>query len=166
MTGKMECFECDNPQSFKGKRVVHKYKESGLDYITLVGIEEFKCPKCGAVYFEIPKLKELHALIAETLLKKNSVLSGAEIRFLRKELGYSTAQFGQLISYDPKSLSRIENGHQKVTDTFDRLVRMAYATGQRDLNYNIHDLLMSNGGVKFKRLELETSKSGWELKAA
>ena len=144
MKGKMECFECDNPHDFKGRKIIHKYKESGLDYVTLFGIEEFKCPKCGAVYFQIPKINQLNALVAGMILKKEQVLTGAEIRFLRKQLGYSTTQFGRLISYDPKSLSRIENGHQKVTMTFDRLVKMAYATGKRDLNYNLHDLLLGD----------------------
>jgi putative zinc finger/helix-turn-helix YgiT family protein len=161
---KMECFECENPHPFKGRRIVHKYKESGLEHITLSGIEEFKCPQCGAVYLEIPKAKQLNALIAEMLLKRDQVLSGAEIRFLRKQLGYSSEQFGKLISYDPKSLSRIENGHQKVTSTFDRLVKMAYATGKRDLNYNLHDLFLSHG-IKYRKLELSwVSGEDWEVK--
>ena len=164
MKGKMECFECENPNEFKGHRIVHKYKESGLDYITLSGVEEFKCPHCGAVYLDIPKIKQLNTLIATMILKKEQVLSGAEIRYLRKQLGYSTAQFGRLISYDPKSLSRIENGHQKVTATFDRLVRMAYATGKRDLNYNLHDLLLGEG-IRYRRLELSLqSGEDWEVK--
>jgi putative zinc finger/helix-turn-helix YgiT family protein len=160
----MECFECDNKTPFSGRSVIHKYKESGLDYITLIGIEEFKCPQCGAVYFEIPKVKQLNTLIADMLMKKERVLTGAEIRFLRKQLGYSTSQFGKLISYDPKSLSRIENGHQKVTSTFDRLVRMAYATGRRDLNYNLHDFLMGQG-LRYKRLEF-VMEDEWAVKKA
>lgn len=83
---------------------------------------------------------------------------------MRKQLGYSTQQFGKLISYDPKSLSRIENGHQKVTTTFDRLVRMAYASGKQDLNYNLHDFLMGQG-IRYKRLELVMDKE-WEVKKA
>lgn len=60
MKGKMECFECENPHEFRGRRIVHKYKESGLSHITLSGVEEFKCPQCGAVYLEIPKVKQLN----------------------------------------------------------------------------------------------------------
>lgn len=166
MKDKMECVECDNPQALSGRKVAHKYKESGLDYITLIGVAEYKCPKCGAVYFEIPKVKQLNALIADMLLKKKGVLSGAEIRYLRKQLGHSTAQFGRLISYDPKTLSRIENGHQNISSTFDRLVRMAYASGQRDLNYNLHDFLLGEG-IRYKRLELALhGNQGWEVKKA
>jgi putative zinc finger/helix-turn-helix YgiT family protein len=164
MKGKMECFECENPRPFKGRRIVHKYKESGLEYITLSGVEEFTCPVCGAVYLEIPKAKQLNSLIAEMLIKKEKILCGTEIRFLRKQLGYSTEQFGKLLSYDPKSLSRIENGHQKVTATFDRLMRMAYATGNRDLNYNLHDLFLGHG-IRYRRLELAwVSGKDWEVK--
>ena len=70
MKDKMECFECENKSPFKGRRVVHKYKESGLDFITLIGIEKFKCPECGAEYCEIPKVKQLNSLIADTIMKK------------------------------------------------------------------------------------------------
>lgn len=164
MKGKMECYECEYPDKFKGHRIVHKFKESGLDFITLIGVEEFKCPQCGAVYLEIPKIKQLQELIADMITKKEQMLSGAEIRFLRKQLGYSTIQFGKLISYDPKSLSRLENGHQKVTSTFDRLVRMAYVTGKRDLNYNLHDFLLGHG-VRYRRLEFEMDADDeWEIK--
>ncbi|OFZ81393.1 MAG: hypothetical protein A2583_05830 [Bdellovibrionales bacterium RIFOXYD1_FULL_53_11] len=166
MKRKMECFECEYPEPFSGRHSVHKYKETGLDNITLVGVEEFKCPKCGAVYFDIPKIKQLNALIADMIMKKGQVLSGAELRYLRKQMGYSTNLFGRLIAYDPKSLSRIENGHQKVTSTFDRLVRMAYATGRRDLNYNLHDFLLKNG-IKYRRLELKIADGcDWEVKMA
>jgi len=164
MKTKMECIECDYSKPLKGARIIHKYKESGLDYITLAGIEEFKCPQCGAVYFEIPKVRQLHKLISNMIMQKASILTGPEIRFLRKELGYSTEQFGRLISYDSKTLSRIENGHQKVTPTFDKLIRMAYVTGQRDLSYNLHDYLLGNG-LKYRRLELSIKGSeDWELK--
>jgi putative zinc finger/helix-turn-helix YgiT family protein len=164
MKNKMECFECENPIPFKGRMIVHKYKESGLDYVTLLGVEEFKCPQCGAIYFEVPKIKQLNTLIADMILQKDQTISGDEVRFLRKQLGYSTAQFGKLISYDPKSLSRIENGHQKITSTFDRLIRMAYASGKRDLNYNFHDLLLGEG-VHFKRLEIVRHQNqDWEVK--
>jgi putative zinc finger/helix-turn-helix YgiT family protein len=164
MKEKMECAECEYPHELKGKRIVHKYKESGLEYITLAGITEYKCPQCGAVYLQIPKLKQLHSLIADMIMRKEATLTGKEVRFLRKQLGYSTEQFGKLLSYDPKTLSRIENGAQKISGTFDRLVRMAYASGRRDLNYNLHDFLMGNG-IRYKRLELAFQRGeDWEVK--
>jgi len=166
MKTKMECYECENPSAFSGHKIIHKYKESGLDYITLVGIEEFRCPECGATYLEIPKIKQLNSFLASMVMKKEHTLSGAEIRFLRKQLGYSTAQFGKLISYDPKSLSRLENGHQKISSTFDRLVRMAYGTGKRDLSYNLHDFLLGEG-LRYRRLELSMdADQEWEVKKA
>lgn len=161
---KMECLECDFPHELKARRVVHKYKECGLNFVTLTGVSEFKCPQCGAVYFEIPQVAQLNRMIADSIMKKQSLLSSPELRFLRKQLGYSTEQFGRLLSYDPKTLSRIENGHQKITPTFDRLVRMAYGTGRRDLNYNLHDFLLGQG-VQYRRLEFSLQAGeDWTLK--
>jgi len=163
-TTKMECVACDNAEVLKGKRTIHKYKECGLDYVTLTGILEFKCLKCGEVYLEIPNLQQLHHLIAKALMKKSTNLNGTEVRYLRKELGYSTEQFSKLISYDSKSLSRIENGHQKITSTFDRLIRMAYASGKRDLDYDLHDYLLGKDGGLCRHLELTLKGDEWNLK--
>lgn len=39
MKAKIACVACDCPQGLKGKRIIHNYKVSGLDYVTLAGIQ-------------------------------------------------------------------------------------------------------------------------------
>ena len=47
----MTCSMCDNKKSLKKTKITHKYKECGLDNVTLVGVEHFRCEKCGEEYF-------------------------------------------------------------------------------------------------------------------
>jgi len=86
MKKNQDCIECDFEGNLRASKVVHKYKESGLDYITLVGVEEAKCPSCGGIYLHIPNQHTLHDLIASVLMRRSGVLTGREVRFLRKQL--------------------------------------------------------------------------------
>jgi transcriptional regulator with XRE-family HTH domain len=58
----------------------------------------------------IPNVAQLHGLIAEKLLLKNGLLTGQEIRFLRKNAGLSGKDFARYIEVHPAHLSRVENG--------------------------------------------------------
>jgi putative transcriptional regulator len=163
----MHCSMCDNPKALVRKTVTHKYKESGLTNVILAGVEHFRCDKCGEEYFGYGNMEKLHEAIADVLLQKKDLLIGAEVRFLRKHLGYSGTMFAKLIGYDDASLSRLETGAQPVTRTFDHLVRFSVASKLPDRNYDLHDLILKGQGIKASRIELKaTAKGDWELKAA
>ena len=158
---------CDNKNPLKSVKITHKYKECGLDNVTLIGIEHFRCDQCGEEYFGYGNIEKLHQAIADILLRKKDLLVGAEVRFLRKHLGYSGTMFAKLIGYDDASLSRLENGGQPVTRTFDHLVRFSVASKAPDRNYDLHDLLLKGEGVETGRIQLIMAKNGdWRPKAA
>ncbi len=158
---------CENKKALKGSKITHKYKECGLDHVTLVGVEHFRCGECGEEYFGFGNLEKLHTTIAHVLLRKKDLLTGAEVRFLRKHLGYSGTMFAKLIGYDDASLSRLENGAQPITRTFDHLVRFLVASKLPDRNYDLHDQILSGGGVEARRIELKAKAGGlWELRVA
>ena len=46
----------------------YRYDECGLKYVTLVGIEITRCPKCGNYEITIPRIEELHQLLAKVLI--------------------------------------------------------------------------------------------------
>ena len=117
----MLCLNCENKKALKKQVTNYKYKESGLDNVVLVDITVMKCELCGEECYNFGDLEQLHNKIAELLLKKADLLIGKEIRFLRKNLGYSGAMFAHLLGYSHETLSRIENASQKVTESFDRL---------------------------------------------
>ncbi len=157
---------CESKKPLKGSRITVKYKDCGLDNVTLIGVTSYKCNHCGEEYLSYGNIEILHRIIAQILLRKGGNLTGREIRFLRKQLGYSGKMFARLIGYEHETLSRIENGKNSVTSAFDRVVRFAVADRIHDRNYDLHDEILK-GGEKFKRIELVSTRQGdWKLKLA
>lgn len=74
---------------------------------------------------------ELMKSIAESILLKPTSLSGAEIRFLRKNLAMKINEFSQLLGVDRVTVSRWENDHEKPSRSADRLIRLTYAVEAR-----------------------------------
>ena len=127
MKSKERCGKCEGQIMERLATVDRPYpfKMSGLSKVYLAGIHIRKCTSCRAESPVIPKLGKLNDLIARDLVKKPALLTGEEIRFLRKNAGFPAKTFAELVGVDPKHLSRVENGH---TDTLgvpaDRLVRV------------------------------------------
>ena len=82
--------------------------------------------KCGNGHqeVEIPNAEQLHRLLVNLLIRKRSVLTGSEIRFLRKELVMSGKVFAQQLGMTAEHLSRLETGRRQITSTTDLLVRL------------------------------------------
>ena len=157
----MKCTNCESKKELKKVISNYKYKECGLDNVVLAGVSTIKCEQCGEEYYNFGDIEQLHNKIAEILLTKADLLTGKEIRFLRKNLGYSGALFAHLIGYSHESLSRLENGAQKVTESFDRLVRFAVADKLcKDRSYDLHDVILNNCGQKLVRIELHRNTKG------
>lgn len=112
----------------------YRYGLSGLDNVLLVGIEVRECRKCRAQVPVIPKIAELHQAIAMDLALKKGLLTGKEVRFLRKNAGIAANQFAALIGVDSAHLSRVENGKLKsfsvATDKLARAIATATSNGQ------------------------------------
>lgn len=88
----------------------YAYTLSGLP-VSLSGIRVCRCAGCGEEMPIIPRIEELHDLISEMVVKKGGLLSGNEVRFLRKHAGYAAKDFADLIRIGASHLSRVENGH-------------------------------------------------------
>ena len=56
---------------------------------------------------------------------------GQQVRRARRAAGWTLAEFGQRIGYDPGQISRIENGKRPPTDRAVRPERMAVEPGNR-----------------------------------
>jgi putative zinc finger/helix-turn-helix YgiT family protein len=163
----MKCLCCENKKALKKSKSVYKYKDCGLNNVVLFDITIMKCENCGEEYLNFGNTNVLHDTIATILLQKHDLLIGKEIRFLRKHLGYSGVMFANLIGFAHETLSRIENGSQKVTASFDHLIRFAVANKFSDHNYDLHDHILNKKGKKLSRIELkQTTKGEWQLKKA
>lgn len=167
--GFMRCSYCENKKELKKSKTNYRYKEAGLDNIVLKGITVVRCDNCGEEYYNFGDIEQLHDKIAEILLTKAGLLTGKEIRFLRKHIGYSGAMFARLTGYTSETISRLENGQQKVTKSFDRMLRFVVISKlpKKDRCYDLHDIILNDSGNKLTRIELKkTDKGCWEEKIA
>jgi putative zinc finger/helix-turn-helix YgiT family protein len=119
------CWSCEKPlKVIKGKP--YHYTESGLKNIILHGINQYECTACGEKAAEIPRVEDLHFVISKILVCKKTLLSGCEIRFLRKEMGLKSNVMAKILSVDPSTLSRWENAKGPVDESSDKLLRVIY----------------------------------------
>ena len=164
----MYCSMCESSKKLQSKTLKqYRYKESGLDNIILSGIKEFSCRDCEEIHYSYGNVEELHKLIASYLIKKDSILSGKELKFLRKYLGYSGAVFSKLIGYEAEHLSRLEHGKAIIQEVFDRLVRLLVSQRIPERDYNLQDLFLDGKLMKITWLEFSISpKKGWVFKKA
>jgi putative zinc finger/helix-turn-helix YgiT family protein len=160
------CPECDNVLEILKKRPYH-YTESGLDYIWLSGISQYKCRKCGEIYTEIPHVDELHLLIGKNIVCKKELLTGPEVRFLRKEIGMKSKDMAAALSMEPETYSRWENGKQVIAAPHDKNLRMLYVmnaseTMGRVLSQNsrsiLHDIAARKAPKKSKKVQFKPSE--------
>jgi putative zinc finger/helix-turn-helix YgiT family protein len=131
----MKCLTCGKPmQSHKEN---YHYKESGLPNVVLVNVEVRTCANCGAREVVVPRLDELHRTIARTLVTKDAKLGAAQIRFLRKYLGWSSADFATYMAVQPETISRWEAGTQEMGAVSERLLRLLVANREPVMEYPV-----------------------------
>jgi transcriptional regulator with XRE-family HTH domain len=105
-------------------RAPYRYPLSGLTHLRLAGIAVFRCPACGDERPVIPRIGELHRVVARLLVRKPGRLTAEEIRFLRKHAGFPGYKFAKLLGVSPAYLSRVENRRRgALSATADRLAR-------------------------------------------
>jgi len=120
------CCELDCGGTMEGRKGEYRYVESGLDSVVLKDILVFHCTTCNAIAPEIPAVGILHRTIAFKLLLKKTLLTGAEVRFLRKFCGYSVSDFAEIMGSSKSVVCRWETkNHGASTDRTVRLLVMA-----------------------------------------
>ncbi|WP_428261338.1 type II TA system antitoxin MqsA family protein [Haliangium sp.] len=163
----MKCLMCGADMKTTIEDV--EYDEVGLPGVTLVGIEVSRCPACGEVEKAIPMLEGLHRALAMTIITKPGRLSGVEIKFLRKFLGFSGEDFAEVTGADPSTVSRWENDKQPMNAQADRLLRMMVMYGDRVQTYSLKMLAevgkeQSPSTTRYKARRAESS--GWHADIA
>ena len=144
------------------------YELSGLDDIRLSGVKIHRCRKCKTETPMIPRIAELHRVIARILLNKPGRLKGQEIRFLRKFAGKSSQQFAELVGVDPATLSRAECDKRAFGASADKLVRVI-AGAVRHMKESNAVALMAPQPARdtiWRQVTLEPTDSTWQEAAA
>ena len=161
----MKCPQCGH--QMKTARENYLYRECGLANVTLVDIEVCRCPNCGEHEAVIPRIEQLHHVIATTVAKKVPRLTKEEIRFLRKYLGWSGGDFAEHMGVSPETVSRWENGSAAMGPSAERLLRLAALTREPASDYSL-DVLKDVAQKKpaAQRLHVKVHKGSWTAQAA
>jgi DNA-binding transcriptional regulator YiaG len=142
----------DHNHSFCNSRVhtatsakPYHFLDSGLPNVYLVGVKYWVCGKCGAQSAEIPAPEQLMNVIGESVVMKAGILTGPEIKFLRKRVGKKAADFAALINKTPEHFSKLETGGLPLAESTDKLIRLTYG-------------LLSGNGELFARISAKVEE--------
>jgi DNA-binding transcriptional regulator YiaG len=152
----------------------YHFVESGLPNVYLVGIDYRICPKCKLQAADIPALDDLMVKLARAVVRQESPLSGAEIRFLRKRLRKKSVDFANIIGVTPEHYSRLESVREdhNPSGSADKLIRLYYSLLSGDetlkdtMNSNIEAYMASlHGEEQPLSVRAELHKDEWEAEA-
>src|SRR5262249_52236287 len=161
----MKCIKCG--ATMRVRKESYRYDESGLKHVTLVGVEVARCPHCDNYEISIPRIEELHRLIAKLLIDKSTRFTGEEVRFLRKSLGWSGSDFAKHMGVAEEPVSRWENDAAPIGPQADRLLRFLVAQGKLTTSYPTERLQQINlRKATATRLKLATKQKHWMVQAA
>ena len=114
--------------------------EAGLPHVLLQGVERIECVNCDELSgVAIPRIEELHRLLARVYLHVKRRLHGNEVRFLRKYLGWSGRQFADHMSATPETISRWESGDRQMSIAHQRLLLLYVANVEPVESYSVED---------------------------
>ena len=157
----MKCVQCSGPMT--SRRESYDYAACGLPVI-LDGVTVHRCEMCGEHEVALPRIEELHRVIARSVIRRSTRLSPKEIRFLRKWLGHSGEDLAELMGVTPEQVSRWENGKRDMGATADRLLRMLVATTEpRDEYSPEHWRRLRDRSSAPPKLHVRPSRSGWRI---
>jgi putative zinc finger/helix-turn-helix YgiT family protein len=161
----MTCIMCG--AQMKTERENFRYDASGLPGVTLVGVEVSRCPPCGEYEVAIPQIEDLHKAIAQALIRKTSPLDAAEIRYLRKYLGWSGVDFAKHMGITPETVSRWETGKEQMGPQADRLLRLMVRTMDpvSDYSLDLLTIITKQKPHEAVRLGLKMDEEGWHAEA-
>ncbi|HEY5957631.1 MAG TPA: type II TA system antitoxin MqsA family protein [Polyangiaceae bacterium] len=135
----MNCIECGSELDLR--REPYRYEDCGLKGVVLQDTEVRKCLKCGEEEVVIPAIAGLHAVLAMAIIRRKTRLNGDEVRFLRKYIGWSGANFAAHMGVEPGTVSRWENGSAPIGSTADRLLRLAVVSVKQIGDYSVDELV-------------------------
>ena len=143
---------------------MYEYIECGLDGIMLKnGFDEYETEHGIAV--GIHDIEGLHKAIAKHLICNKPMLSGKEVRFLRKELELSQVELASLLGVVESSVRSYENARTRKTPApFDRLLRLLYLdhiNGESEIHKLLERVAKLNRDIYHQSLELEEVGGIW-----
>lgn len=146
----------------------YHYKSCGLPNVWLRNGYEIRNTAYGKSV-AIKNLEGLHSAIGSYLVLNKPVLSGEEIRFLRKELDLSQSQLGNILGVSEPTIRGWENNRHNITTPAERLLRglyQEYIEGTSALSELIERIGHLNRELHNIKIELHETVDGWSAQAA
>jgi DNA-binding transcriptional regulator YiaG len=147
----------------------HHYTECGLDNVYIDGLE-YVVDDAGDEIITIPAINELHRIIALGIVSHSHGMSGAELRFLRTEMGYSRAELAALVHHEKQAIGRWERAEYDIDSLAEAVIRrLAVEKLCLDVSEGIDDLSRrSVPSVKTQPINIRKSNDNgaYELAAA
>ena len=145
------------------KNDLFHYTSCGLRNIYLCnGFRVKETPYGRAVSIE--NVEGLHRAIGLHMVRNKKRLSGAEVRFLRKELDMSQGTLAECLDVGETTIRNWESGRIKPTGPGDRMIRLLYLEYTKG-NYKVRELVdrlaECNREIHAKTLKFEETKQGW-----
>ena len=160
----LNCFNCGHGMTTGRENV--KYDASGLPGVTLVDVEVSRCGHCGQYEVAIPRIEELHRVMAIALVRKAARLTPAEIRFLRTTLGWSSRELADHMGAAAETVSRWEHGKTPIGPQADRLLRLMVLHRTLPESFDLSHLKdVARQSPADLRARLIGSKAGWTAEA-
>lgn len=145
------------------------YRECGLDDVYLVGgYDIVETPYGNGI--AVRDLDDLHKAITHHLVTEKKVLTGKELRFLRKQLDLTQAELGRLLRLSDQQVARWEKGQCEISGPADCLLRlhcMKWLGADVDKALEILQELTEQDSPIDERTVFEQTRDGWRpMKAA
>lgn len=128
------------------KQGTHDYG-SVLPGVVLLNVRISRCTRCDDFEVSIPMIEDLHREIAWRVVEKRGRLTPEEIRFLRKHLDLSSADFAAHMGARPETISRWENGSAAMGAIADRLLRLMVVHREPAKDYALEALKGATAGA-------------------
>ena len=126
----------------------YRYTVGGLGNVVLEGIE--KCTDDhGEECVTIPRINELHNVIATCILKRQFGMTGAELKFLRTLMGMTQAELGKVVNREAQTIGRWERSEFQDDPNAEAILRLVaggtLAVGTRSAYRDCGWLVYPNG---------------------
>ncbi len=168
----MNCAECGSDRVTVERKAVIRYDMGGLHHATLQGVEIRRCGACGDESVKIPRIGQLHRVLADYLVRQPRLLLGVEVRFLRTHLGLSSEDFAHRMGVTRETVSRWENDKERMGEPTDHLLRALVKSHEPTDNYAVDDLLrdlpdtLSAPRAKAVNVTVQNERTGWKAESA
>ena len=145
----------------------YQYRQCGLDNIRLLNGFKVKRTQHGEA-ISIQDMDGLHHAIGTFLVREKKNLTGAEVRFLRHELGLSQKVLGVLLGKSEQTLARWEKGQSRIDGPADRLLRLLYQqqTGKSERVKKVLQHLADLDSLAEEEVSFEDTRDGWQVHSA